>query len=70
MVFLKKTHSFALKLKVRFPLCCQDSSLRVHSTENVSLNARDDDGDVTGRISVGKRTTRSRTNKAKHPSDL
>ena len=33
----------------------QDSSLLVHSSENVSLNARDENGDVTGRISVGKR---------------
>lgn len=32
----------------------QDSSLRVHSSENVSLNARNEDGDVTDRISVGK----------------
>jgi len=32
----------------------QDSSLLVHSSENVSLNARNENGDVTGRISVGK----------------
>lgn len=38
-----------------FPLFLQDSSLLVHSTENVSLNARNENGDVTGRISVGKR---------------
>lgn len=31
----------------------QDSSLRVHSSENVSLNARNENGDVTERISVG-----------------
>lgn len=30
-----------------------DSSLLVHSSENVSLNARNENGDVTGRISVG-----------------
>lgn len=57
--YFHKKNSFALTLKVRFPLCSQDSSLRVHSSENVSLNARDDDGDVTGRISVGKRTRQS-----------
>lgn len=39
----------------------EDSSLRVHSSENVSLNARDDDGDVTGRISVGPREARGDT---------
>uniref|UniRef100_A0A3Q4APB6 Gamma-sarcoglycan n=1 Tax=Mola mola TaxID=94237 RepID=A0A3Q4APB6_MOLML len=32
----------------------EDSSLRVHSSENVSVNTRDENGDVTGRISVGK----------------
>lgn len=32
----------------------QDASLLVHSSENVSLNARNENGDVTGRISVGK----------------
>lgn len=32
----------------------QDSSLRVHAMENVSLNARDDSGNVTARMSVGK----------------
>lgn len=26
----------------------------MHSSENVSVNARDENGDVTGRISVGK----------------
>ncbi|KAG7223046.1 hypothetical protein INR49_015935 [Caranx melampygus] len=31
----------------------EDSSLLVHSLENVSLNARNENGDVTGRISVG-----------------
>ncbi|XP_038549442.1 gamma-sarcoglycan [Micropterus salmoides] len=31
----------------------EDSSLLVHSSENVSLNARNVNGDVTGRISVG-----------------
>lgn len=34
----------------------QDSSLLVHSLENVSLNARNENGDVTGRITVGERT--------------
>ncbi|XP_046892490.1 gamma-sarcoglycan [Hypomesus transpacificus] len=42
-----------------FPLYAQeihsreDSSLLVHSSENVSLNARNDNGDVTGSLSVG-----------------
>eukprot|EP00064_Thunnus_orientalis_P009263 superscaffoldBa00001163_g9286 len=31
----------------------EDSSLLVHSSQNVSLNARNENGDVTGRISVG-----------------
>ncbi|KAM3616267.1 uncharacterized protein V6R79_015236 [Siganus canaliculatus] len=31
----------------------EDSSLLAHSMENVSLNARNENGDVTGRISVG-----------------
>uniref|UniRef100_A0A8C2XJA6 Gamma-sarcoglycan n=1 Tax=Cyclopterus lumpus TaxID=8103 RepID=A0A8C2XJA6_CYCLU len=30
-----------------------DSSLLVHSSENVSLNARNENGEVTGRLSVG-----------------
>ncbi|XP_062329722.1 gamma-sarcoglycan [Osmerus eperlanus] len=42
-----------------FPLYAQeihsreDLSLLVHSSENVSLNARNDNGDVTGSLSVG-----------------
>lgn len=39
---------------VKWPFSFQDSSLLVHSSENVSLNARDENGDVTGRMSVGK----------------
>lgn len=35
-------------------LFSQDSSLRVQSLENVSLNARNENGDVTGRISMGE----------------
>ncbi|TSN57774.1 Gamma-sarcoglycan [Bagarius yarrelli] len=31
----------------------EDSSLLVHSTENVTLNARNENGDVTGSVSVG-----------------
>ncbi|XP_030299484.1 gamma-sarcoglycan [Sparus aurata] len=31
----------------------EDSSLLAHSSENVSLNARNENGDVTGRLSVG-----------------
>lgn len=58
-MFLYEKSSRSSSLKVSLPLCWQDSSLRVHSFENVSLNARDDGGDVTGRISVGKRTRRS-----------
>ncbi|XP_030631968.1 gamma-sarcoglycan [Chanos chanos] len=33
-----------------------DSDLLVHSTENVSLNARNENGNVTGRLSVGPQT--------------
>ncbi|KAK5868378.1 hypothetical protein PBY51_009403 [Eleginops maclovinus] len=33
----------------------EDTSLLVHSSENVNLNARNEDGNVTGRISVGPR---------------
>uniref|UniRef100_A0A667Y4D6 Gamma-sarcoglycan n=1 Tax=Myripristis murdjan TaxID=586833 RepID=A0A667Y4D6_9TELE len=32
----------------------EDSSLLVHSSENVSLNARNENGDVTGSLFVGK----------------
>ncbi|XP_068173457.1 gamma-sarcoglycan [Antennarius striatus] len=39
----------------------EDSSLLVHSTENVSLNARNEDGDVTGRISVGPKEAQGHT---------
>ncbi|KAM9319152.1 gamma-sarcoglycan [Pholidichthys leucotaenia] len=39
----------------------EDSSLLVHSSENVSLNARDENGDVTGRISVGPREAQGHT---------
>ena len=37
----------------------QDSSLLAHSSENVSLYARNENGDVTGRLSVGKRHVRT-----------
>ena len=42
---------------VKWYLFFQDTSLLVHSPENVSLNARNENGDVTGRISVGKSLT-------------
>ncbi|XP_035651606.1 gamma-sarcoglycan-like isoform X1 [Oncorhynchus keta] len=47
------------KSEFLFPLYAQeihsrvDSSLLVHSSENVTLNARDENNDVTGSISVG-----------------
>lgn len=40
---------------VKLHFVFQDSSLLAHSSENVSLNARNENGDVTGRLSVGKR---------------
>lgn len=52
---------FLLPLYVQEIHSREDSSLRVHSFENVSLNARDDGGDVTGRISVGPREARGDT---------
>ncbi|XP_029026884.1 gamma-sarcoglycan [Betta splendens] len=59
-----QVHSDGVKLEegeseFLFPVYAQeihsreDSSLLVHSMENVSLNARNENGDVTGRISVG-----------------
>nr|XP_043887902.1 gamma-sarcoglycan [Solea senegalensis]XP_043887903.1 gamma-sarcoglycan [Solea senegalensis] len=39
----------------------EDSSLLVHSSDNVSLNARNENGDVTGRISVGPKETQGHT---------
>ncbi|XP_028321183.1 gamma-sarcoglycan [Gouania willdenowi] len=39
----------------------EDSSLLVHSSENVSLNARNENGDVTGRTSVGPREAQGLT---------
>nr|XP_046246415.1 gamma-sarcoglycan [Scatophagus argus]XP_046246416.1 gamma-sarcoglycan [Scatophagus argus] len=59
-----QVHSDGVKLEegeseFLFPVYAQeihsreDSSLLVHSSENVSLNARNENGDVTGRISVG-----------------
>ncbi|KAI3354429.1 hypothetical protein L3Q82_018948 [Scortum barcoo] len=39
----------------------EDSSLLVHSSENVSLNARNENGDVTGRISVGPKEAQGHT---------
>lgn len=61
---LLQVHSDGVKLdegesEFLFPVYAQeihsreDSSLLVHSSENVSLNARDENGDVTGRTSVG-----------------
>ncbi|KAJ4923242.1 hypothetical protein JOQ06_026347 [Pogonophryne albipinna] len=38
----------------------EDTSLLVHSSESVSLNARNEDGNVTGRISVGPREAQGR----------
>lgn len=39
----------------------EDSPLLAHSSENVSLNARNENGDVTGRISVGPREAQGHT---------
>ncbi|XP_047450883.1 gamma-sarcoglycan [Mugil cephalus] len=39
----------------------EDSPLLVSSPENVSLNARDDNGNVTGRISVGPKEAQGHT---------
>ncbi|TKS81262.1 Gamma-sarcoglycan [Collichthys lucidus] len=39
----------------------EDTSLLVHSSENVSLNARNENGDVTGRISVGPKEAEGHT---------
>lgn len=39
----------------------EDSSLLVHSSQNVSLNARNENGDVTGRISVGPKEAQGHT---------
>ncbi|XP_026155027.1 gamma-sarcoglycan [Mastacembelus armatus] len=61
---LLQVHSDGVKLEdgeseFLFPVYAQeihsrdDTSLLVHSLENVSLNARDENGDVTGRTSVG-----------------
>ncbi|XP_026220817.1 gamma-sarcoglycan [Anabas testudineus] len=63
MGFLQ-VHSDGVKLEegeseFLFPVYAQeihsreDSPLLVHSLENVSLSARNEDGDVTGRVSVG-----------------
>ncbi|XP_034023952.1 gamma-sarcoglycan [Thalassophryne amazonica] len=61
---LLQVHSDGVKLaegesEFLFPLYAnevhsrEDSSLLVHSSENVSLNARNENGDVTGRIFMG-----------------
>ncbi|KAM6933398.1 gamma-sarcoglycan [Xenentodon cancila] len=61
---LLQVHSDGVKLQegeseFLFPIYAEeihsreDSSLVAHSSENVSLNARNENGDVTGRISVG-----------------
>ncbi|XP_020793365.1 gamma-sarcoglycan [Boleophthalmus pectinirostris] len=39
----------------------EDASLLAHSTEGVSLNARDENGDVTGRTFVGPREAQGQT---------
>ncbi|KAF3692970.1 Gamma-sarcoglycan [Channa argus] len=39
----------------------EDNSLLVHSLENVTLNARNENGDVTGRISVGPKEAQGHT---------
>ncbi|KAM7413413.1 hypothetical protein PAMA_020686 [Pampus argenteus] len=69
---LLQVHSDGVKLEegeseFLFPVYAQeihsreDSSLLVHSSENVSLNARNENGDVTGRISVGPKEAQGHT---------
>ncbi|XP_037533387.1 gamma-sarcoglycan [Nematolebias whitei] len=69
---LLQVHSKGVKLEegeseFLFPLYAQgihsreESSLLVHSSENVSLNARDENGNVTGRISVGPKEAQGHT---------
>lgn len=69
---LLQVHSDGVKLEegeseLLFPLYAQeihsreDSSLLVHSSENVSLNARNENGDVTGRIFVGPKEAQGHT---------
>nr|XP_020455919.1 gamma-sarcoglycan [Monopterus albus]XP_020455921.1 gamma-sarcoglycan [Monopterus albus]XP_020455922.1 gamma-sarcoglycan [Monopterus albus] len=73
MGFLQ-VHSDGVKLEegeseFLFPVYAQeihsreDSSLLVHSMENVSLNARNENGDVTGRISVGPKEAQGHVQK-------
>ncbi|KAM4742858.1 gamma-sarcoglycan [Anableps anableps] len=69
---LLQVHSDGVKLEegeseFLFPVYAQeihsreDSSLVVHSSENVSLNARDENGNVTGRTSVGPKEAQGHT---------
>ncbi|MED6263005.1 hypothetical protein CHARACLAT_000005 [Characodon lateralis] len=69
---LLQVHSDGVKLEegeseFLFPVYAQeihsreDSSLVVHSSENVSLNARDEKGNVTGRTSVGPKEAQGHT---------
>ncbi|KAF0030856.1 gamma-sarcoglycan [Scophthalmus maximus] len=69
-----QVHSDGVKLdegesEFLFPVYAQeihsreDSSLLLHSSENVSLNARNENGDVTGRISVGPKEAQGQTRK-------
>uniref|UniRef100_H3BWY7 Gamma-sarcoglycan n=1 Tax=Tetraodon nigroviridis TaxID=99883 RepID=H3BWY7_TETNG len=51
----------------------EDSSLRVHSWENVSLNARNENGDVTDRTCVGPSQVQGHTRKlllSSHREDM
>ncbi|XP_017275525.1 gamma-sarcoglycan [Kryptolebias marmoratus] len=69
---LLQVHSEGVKLdegesEFLFPVYAQeihsreDSSLVARSSENVSLNARDENGNVTGRLSVGPREAQGHT---------
>uniref|UniRef100_A0A3Q2UI88 Gamma-sarcoglycan n=1 Tax=Fundulus heteroclitus TaxID=8078 RepID=A0A3Q2UI88_FUNHE len=69
---LLQVHSDGVKLEegeseFLFPVYAQeihsreDSSLVVHSSENVSLNARDENGNVTARTSVGPKEAQGHT---------
>lgn len=54
LTYTSKPYVLVIHSMINDNFFSQDSSLRLHSSENVSLNARNENGDVTGRISVGK----------------
>ncbi|KAM9853006.1 gamma-sarcoglycan [Aulostomus maculatus] len=71
---LLQVHSEGVKLdegesEFLFPVYAQeihsreDVALLLHSSENVSLNVRNEDGDVTGRMTVGPKEAQGHTHK-------